>query len=454
MIKISEKHKLRKELGLLDVTALTSGIVIGAGLFIVTGLGAKYAGSYVWLAYLIGAIPVFFAGLSTANLATFYPVEGGESYVYPSRLINRFIGFLSGWGMWFAVIGPIAITAKAFIEYLNELPNINNVPIIGGAIAVILVFFIINYFGLKIFSPVQNILFLFMVAGILIFSIWGLFNLNLNLLGKTPPSGAGGIFKAASMLIFSYAGLTLGADVGEETKNPKKTLPLGIFLGLLVPVILYAFSSLVCVGVIPWDQFAADPAPYVAAAKSFMGPAGTIFIIIVAFAAILSSHNGEQAVATRIGFGLSRDKIISGKWAHINKYGIPDVALITTIVITIVLILTGTLELLVTIIVAMFLFNWLVTHIGVLMAQKKFPEMYAESGFKLDGWKKIIPWLGIITTLYALYLQGTRAIIYAVIWFAVGAVIYYIGMKVGDKEEIIKLTEEWPGDRYMDEIDI
>ncbi len=441
-------------MGLLDVTALTSGIVIGAGLFIVTGLGAKYAGSYVWLAYLLGAIPVLFAGLSTANLATFYPVEGGESYVYPSRLIHKLVGFLSGWGMWFAVIGPIAITAKAFINYLNELPNVNNVPVIGGSIVVILVFFVINYFGLKVFSRVQNTLFLFMIGGVLIFSVWGLFHLDFNLLGKTSPSGTGGIFKAASMLIFSYSGLTLGADVGEETKNPKKILPLGIFLGLLIPTILYSLSSFVCVGVIPWDQFANDSAPYVAAAKSFMGPTGTFFIIIVAFAAILSSHNGEQAVATRIGFGLSRDKIISGKWAHINKHGIPDVALITTIIITIVLIVTGTLELLVTIIVAMFLFNWLVTHIGVLMAQKKYPEMYKESGFKLNGWKKIIPWLGIIFTLYALYLQGTKAILYAGIWFAVGAVIYFIGMNVGDKEEINRLTEEWPGNRYMDDVEI
>jgi len=155
-----------------------------------------------------------------------------------------------------------------------------------------------------------------------------------------------------SLLIFSYAGLTIATDLGEETKDPHKTLPLGIGLGIIIPALLYCLSSLVCVGVMPWDTFSASDAPYAAAASNFMGPAGVTFVCLVAFAAIISSHNGEQAVAARIGFSLSRDKIITGKLAKINDYGVPHYALLASVAIAIFLIVSGTIELVATIVVA------------------------------------------------------------------------------------------------------
>lgn len=444
--------RLRRELGVLDVTAITSGIIIGAGLFIVTGLGAKYAGSWVWLSYLIGAIPVILIGLTTANLSTFYPVETG-AYVYPSRIIHPIAGFLSGWAMFFGMISPVAITAGAFISYVNALPGVETgVPIVAGSIGVIAVFFALNYFGIKLVSRVQNVLYIGLIGGLLIFMFWGLPHVDGSLLSLAPPHGVGGIMKGASILIFSYAGLSLACDIGEETKNPARTLPLGIGIGVLIPIIVYVVPSLVCVGVVPWESFAESPVPFVTAAEAFMGPAGIIFVCVVAWLATLSSHNGEQAMAARIGFGLSRDKIISGLWARLNRYGIPHVALITAALVAVLLIVTGGLELLACMTVAMFLVEWLCFHISVIMAQKKFPEMYQKSGFKLDGWKLIVPILGIGITVYALYLQGGRALGFGAIWLAIGALIYFVGMRVGDKEEIKKLLGEWPAGRYIEEV--
>ena len=90
------KH-LRQELGILSVTSITAGIVIGAGVFVITGIAAKYAGSYTYVSYAIGAVPVLLVGLSTIMLNLMYPVEGGESYVYPTRVVSHYAGFLSGW---------------------------------------------------------------------------------------------------------------------------------------------------------------------------------------------------------------------------------------------------------------------------------------------------------------------------------------------------------------------
>ncbi|MEA3224070.1 MAG: amino acid permease, partial [Thermodesulfobacteriota bacterium] len=304
------KH-LRKELGILSVTAITAGIVIGAGVFIVTGIAAKYAGALTWVSYAIGAVPVILAGLSTVMLNLMYPVEGGESYVYPTRIVSKYVGFLSGWAMWLALIGPVAITAKAFVMYVNALPGLETqLNVIIGAVIVTVIFFIINWVGIKTVSIIQNVLFIFMVVGLIIYIILSLPHLDASYMSMGCPMGFSGVWKGASLLIFAYAGLTLAADLGEEAKNPARTISWGIILGILVPAILYMGSAFVSTAVIPWKEFASSSAPYATVASKYMGAFGVTFIIIVAGAAILSSHNAEQTVGTRILFGTSRDKIL------------------------------------------------------------------------------------------------------------------------------------------------
>jgi len=445
------KRELHRKLGILDVTAITAGIVIGAGVFIITGIAAKYAGALTWVSYAIGIIPVLLVGLSTIFLNLLYPVEGGESYVYPTRIVSKPLGFLSGWGMWLAIIGPVAITAQAFISYLNALPGITfKAPIIIGAVAVTLVFFIINLLGVKTVSVVQNIMFLFMVAGIIIYIILGLPHMKATNITMGSPLGFSGIMKGASLLIFAYAGLTLAADLGEEAKNPAKTITWGVILGALIPAVLYVGSAFVSTAVMPWDKFASAEAPYAVVASKYMGALGVSFIILVAWAAILSSHNGEQAVGARIFFGLSRDKIFGGKITMLNRFGVPIFGLLGTVVIAILLITTGTIQLVAEIIVAMFLYNWIITHVAVLIAPKKYPELYEKlPGFYKKKWFMILPIIGLLVSLYLLYLQGWKALLYAALWMAIGLIIYFIGYN-RKKDEISKLMDEWPGERYFE----
>ncbi len=443
------KH-LRKELGVLDVTAITAGIVIGAGVFVVTGIAARYAGALTWVSYAIGAVPVILVGLSTVMLNLMYPVEGGESYVYPTRIVNRYAGFLSGWAMWLALIGPVAITAKAFIMYVNALPGLETkLNVAVGGVLVTVVFFFINWIGIRTVKIIQNVMFLFMVAGLIAFIILGLPHLNAEYISMGSPKGFAGVWKGASLLIFAYAGLTLAADLGEEAKDPARTISWGITLGIIVPALLYIVSAFVCTGVIPWDQFAASDAPYAAVAGKFMGTVGVTFIIIVAWAAILSSHNAEQTVGTRILFGTARDRLLPRALSSINRFGVPGNALILTAAVTIFLIISGTIQLVAEVVVAMFLYNWIITHVGVLMAHRSQPELYDNAPMKLNGWKAIFPVAGIVISLSLLIAQGPRALIYSAVWMAIGSIFYFAGYRV-KKDEVDALISEWPRDRYLD----
>jgi APA family basic amino acid/polyamine antiporter len=444
-----EKH-LRKELGVLGVTAITAGIVIGAGVFVVTGIAAKYAGAWTWISYAIGAVPVILVGLSTVMLNLMYPVEGGESYVYPTRIVNKYAGFLSGWAMWLALIGPVAITAKAFIMYVNALPGLDTkFDVLIGGVIVTLVFFIINWIGIKTVKIIQNFLFIFMVAGLVIYIILCLPHLNMENITMAAPQGFAGVWKGASLLIFAYAGLTLAADLGEEAKDPAKTISWGIALGVTIPAILYIASAFVSTAVIPWQEFAGSDAPYAAVAGKYMGTFGVTFIILVAWAAILSSHNAEQTVGSRILFGTSRDKLLPKAFAAINKFGVPSNSLILTAAVAVFLIISGTIQLVAEIVVAMFLYNWIITHVAVLMAPKTQPDLFKNAPLKLSGWKAVCPVAGIIISASLLIYQGPKALIYSAVWLAIGSIFYVVGYRT-KKEEVDKLIGEWPRDRYLE----
>ncbi|MEA3222822.1 MAG: amino acid permease-associated protein, partial [Thermodesulfobacteriota bacterium] len=109
----------------------------------------------------------------------------------------------------------------------------------------------------------------------------------------------------------------------------------------------------------------------------------------------------------------------------------------------------GTIQLVAEIVVAMFLFNWIITHIAVLMVHKRQPELFEKAPMKLNGWKAIFPWAGIIISIGLLIYQGPKALLYAAVWLAIGTIFYVIGYK-SKKEEIDKLIVEWPRDRYLE----
>ncbi len=349
-----------------------------------------------------------------------------------------------------ALIGPVAITAKAFIMYVNALPGLETkLNIVAGAVIVTVVFFIINWLGIRTVKVIQNILFLFMVAGLAIYIILSLPHLNAEYISMAAPKGFSGIWKGASLLIFAYAGLTLAADLGEEAKNPARTITWGVSLGIVVPAILYVASAFVSTGVIRWTDFAGSDAPYATVAGKSMGTFGVTFVILVAWAAILSSHNAEQTVGTRILFGTSRDKILPKAFTVINKFGVPSNALILTAAMTVFLIISGTIQLVAEIVVAMFLYNWIITHVAVLMAPKTQSELFEKAPFKLNGWKAIVPVAGIIISVALLVYQGPKALLYSAIWLAVGSIFYFTGYH-SKKEEVDKLITEWPRGRYLE----
>jgi len=97
----------------------------------------------------------------------------------------------------------------------------------------------------------------------------------------------------------------------------------------------------------------------------------------------------------------------------------------------------------------MFLYNWIITHVAVLMAPRTQPELFEKAPMKLNGWKAIFPVIGIIISVALLIYQGPKALLYAAVWMAIGTVFYFVGYRT-KKDEVDKLIVEWPRDRYLE----
>ena len=200
--------KLRRELGLGSVIFFIFGYVVGAGILIQTGAVAGQVGPSLWLAFIIAGIPNVIYAIITCYVVSAFPVSGG-SWVYSSRLGSPLIGFLVLSSIILHIMGALALLAVGFATYFEIfIPGSFYI----AAILSILVFYVINLFGIKFAGWVQVVLsILGDLLVILIFIIFGLPHVDLNKLigvgtGGMFPTGFIGIFIGAIILSFSYAG--------------------------------------------------------------------------------------------------------------------------------------------------------------------------------------------------------------------------------------------------------
>ncbi|OYT57372.1 MAG: hypothetical protein B6U76_01255 [Desulfurococcales archaeon ex4484_217_2] len=421
--------QLKKELGLLEVISITSGSVIGAGIFVVTGLATKYSGNMIWLAYLLGGIPTFFTGLAFAILAGAMPYEGGSLF-YTTRFVSPFWGFLTAWGKWMGYIGPICITALAFPRYVSFLVKVPELPV---ALLAVFAFFMLNYVGIKLSGWVQDAMFITLVGGMFAFIILGFPHVDLNLAAvPDTPLGIYGVAYAAALAFFSYTGFGVAIEPGEEVKNPERNLPLGIILGVFLVVAIYALLSFVCVGVMPWKEFAAAEAPVAEAAARFLPFSAAAFIAIVGIMAILTSQNGFQIVGSRLLYAFARDGLVPRVLAKIHpRFGTPHLALLATVLIGVGLILSGKgIEFAAGVANIGFLASYALVCLAALNFARKYPERYSKAPFKLrKSLLYVVALAGFVSNIVFMALQSLDSWMFFIIWIIIGLGVYYYAKK-------------------------
>jgi basic amino acid/polyamine antiporter, APA family len=255
--------RLVRHLGLVDATVLGLGSMLGAGVFAAFAPAAAAAGAGLLIALGIAAIVAYCNGIASAQLAACYPESGG-TYRYGRRRLGPTWGLAAGWGF---VIGKTVSCAAMALTFGAYLWPVHPRP---PAIAVVVILTAVNYVGVAKTTQLTRVLValtLLALAAVTVAALGGGQADPVNFTGWTS-GGLTGITQAAALLFFAFAGYARIATLGEEVRDPTRTIPLAIPLALGIVVGIYALVGAAALAALGPAALAASAAPLAAATQS------------------------------------------------------------------------------------------------------------------------------------------------------------------------------------------
>ena len=427
---------LKRDLGKVSGYATIIGILVGAGIFRVTGEAGAIAGSAVPLAYLLFATIVISTALAySVFVSTPLGMRPGGAYIHISRTFgNYFLGFIAMWMKLLAFIGAISFMATSLGEYMTFFLSGTD-PRVWASLTMIL-FYGINLFGVRHYGIIQTIMLAILILSILVLVIPGVFAVNMEYYEPLLPKGFSGLLAAMPMLFFSYAGFETLAQVAGETKDPTRTLPMIFIKGVLVSVIIFFLMAFVAFGVLPAETLAQSESAMADAAAVYLPPWGAGIVAIGAMSAFLTSINGSILVPSRMLFVFSEDHLLPPFLASVHpKWRTPHVSLIISGIICTSLVWTKSSYFLMnTGLIGIFII-YIMQGIALVSMPTVNKSLYESARFKPPVW--ILYILGSITILSMGYFTA-QIIVDVFFWtiggIAIGILVFIAGKANGQKE--------------------
>ncbi|UNY98291.1 amino acid permease [Zhouia spongiae] len=343
------KNKLKKELGLFDVFAISTGAMFSSGFFLLPGIASHYTGASVFLAYILAGVLILPSMFSIAEISTALPRSGG-AYFFLDRSLGPLMGTIGGLGTYFALMLKTAFAIIGIGAYATIFWE---VPTKIVAVVSTLLFMTLNLVGAKKTSAFQKVFVAFLLVILVTFIVDGVYiiccgdSINEGTLDAnfTPflSEGVEGLFTSAGFVFVSYLGLTQIVSVAEEIKNPERNIPLGMILSLLVTGLIYGLGVFIMVAMIEPETFANELAPAAVAASQMFhwlpDNAGVLLMSIAALAAFASTGNAGLLSASRYPFAMGRDKLLPAMLSKIGGKGTPVTAILFTTAFIILFIL-------------------------------------------------------------------------------------------------------------------
>ena len=468
----SGNKTLKRVLGPWSLIALGVGVIIGAGLFSITGtVAAGYTGPTITLSFAIAAIGCCFAGLCYAEFASMIPVAG-SAYTYSYATMGELIAWIIGWDLvleYTVAATTVSISWSRYLVVFLEGVGINiphalaacpwdggivNIP--AALIVVLMSLFLIR--GTEGSSIFNGFIVFLKVAVILIFVVLGWKYINAeNYVPYIPANtgtlgefGLSGVLRGAAIVFFAFLGFDAVSTAAQETKNPKRDMPVGILGSLLICTILYMVFAYVMTGVAHYSEFAGQQgiAP-VAVAIDHMGHADASGMIHPDYpwlnrAIVLAILFGYCSVImvtllgqSRVFLSMSRDGLLPPFFSKIHeKYRTPAHSNLLFMVVV------GGLAAFVPARVAGemtsigTLFAFTLVCAAVLIVRKSMPDVHR--AFKTP-FVPVVPILGILTCLCMMLFLPADTWIRLVLWMLIGLDVYACyGVKHSKLEHHVK----------------
>lgn len=436
-IQASSNKVLLEYLSALDVMLLGIGAIIGAGIFVVTGVvAATQTGPAIIFSYIIAGLACGFSALSYAELAT--SIGGcGSAYGYAYAGFGELIAWIIGWDLLLEYSVSIAAVAVGWSSYFNDILRAIPIhipyyllhgPIDGGTInlfALLIVFLlsILLSLGVKSSAHANNIIVIIKLLVILLFIIIAATHIDTANWTPFMPYGFAGVAKGASLIFFAYIGFDAVSTTAEEVIEPQRALPIGIIGSLIVSSIIYMVVSGLLTGIVPYTQLnVASPISHALILIGYKTCAGIIGV--GALAGLTTVMIVLFYGLSRIFFAMARDGLLPTYFAKLNLQTKSPIRIILfcalTVATTAALLPIQTLADLVNIGT---LVAFTMVCGGVLILRHTKPDL--PRTFKTP-FMPYTPILGMVCCIYLIIHLPGLSLLRFVIWFLAGIVIYFL----------------------------
>ncbi|MFF0902854.1 UNVERIFIED_CONTAM: APC family permease [Kocuria sp. CPCC 205316] len=348
---------LARRLGALDATVIGVGSMVGAGVFVAFAPAAAFAGPWLPLALLLAAVVAWCNATSTAQLAAVHPASGG-TYVYANRQLGPWPGFVAGWGFVTGKTASAAAMALTFGLYAAELTGADDAGARLLAVAAVLGLTAVNLGGVTRTARLTKLL----VAPVLVV----LLALVVLLFAGTGPAAGGtgwggssgataavwdgtawGVLPAAGTLFFAFAGYARVATMGEEVRDPARTIPRAVLGALAFTLLLYGLLGLGLLRFLGVDRLAASAAPLLTVVREAgwaAGPATAGAVVVTAATALatLGALLALVAGISRTALAMAREQDLPGPLGAVSRgHRVPWAAELAVAGLVVALVLVG-----------------------------------------------------------------------------------------------------------------
>jgi basic amino acid/polyamine antiporter, APA family len=452
---------LQRVVGLLDLTALGLGAIIGTGIFVVIGEAIGDSGPAIILSFILAGITCAFSALAFAELASSIPVSG-SAYTYSYATLGEIAAWIIGWDLILEYAVSVAAVAVGWGQYFNDLADslfgftlpdsLANPPGEGGsfnlpAVFIVLAITAVLCVGIRETTRFNTIMVFIKLAVLAFFLVVGVTVFDGGNLKPFAPEGVDGIVTASSVIFFAYIGFDAISTSGEETKNPGRDLPIAIIGSLAVATALYILVSVVAVGALPFNELKGAEAPLTAVIKDGVGLdwAGNIisFGALVAITSVVLTILYGQ---TRIMFAMCRDGLMPRSFAKVNDKTKTPVRITATFGVLIAVVAAFVpLKEIVKLVNIGTLFAFIVVNIGVIILRRTKPDL--ERGFRVP-FVPVFPIIGSLLCLYLMRYLSLETWLRFFGWMAFGLIIYFVyGIRHSRlrQGEVVNPEAELPG---------
>lgn len=427
--------RLSREMRLIDITMIGVGAMIGAGIFVLTGIAAGVAGPGLMVAFLLNGLVAGLTAMAYAELGSAFHDAGG-GYLWVKHALPHPNGFLSGWMSWFAHAVACSLYALGFGAYFRLVLEAAGAPSLELgfmtlekwlAVLVCALFAYINYRGASETGKAGNVVTVGKVVIILAFvaaGLWVMAGRPEWRLAFTPllTEGWGGVFAAMGLTFIAFEGYEIIAQTSEEVENPRKNVPRATFLSLLIVVPIYLLVALVAVGATTPPAGMSVTAylgqeretALVTAANQFVAGGGVV-ILIGGLLSTLSALNATIYSSSRVAFAMARDANLPPALGTVHpRRATPHWAIVGSTVLIVAMAIALPIEDVAAAADIMFLLLFVQVNLAVIRLRKLRPDL--DRGFKVP----LMPVIPILAILTMLFLAGFLFTHYPLSWVAAG----------------------------------